>query len=63
MHTARADYRGSAYRFAKYGPDFGLYLVPPSAERYGKDALATIGKTGYIREATSGKALTKNVSR
>lgn len=49
--------------FAKYGPDFGLYLVPPSAERYGKDALATIGKTGYIREATSGKALTKNVSR
>lgn len=32
--------------FAKYGPDFGLYLVPPSAERYGKDALATIGKSG-----------------
>ncbi len=32
--------------FAKYGPDFGLYLVPPSAERYGKDALATIGKNG-----------------
>ena len=30
----------------KYGPDFGLYLVPPSAERYGKDALATIGKNG-----------------
>ena len=24
----------------------GLYLVPPSAERYGKDALATIGKNG-----------------
>ncbi len=32
--------------FAKYGPDFGLYLVPPSAERYGKNALATIGKNG-----------------
>lgn len=32
--------------FAKYGPDFGLYLVPPSAERYGKDALATIDKNG-----------------
>ena len=32
--------------FAKYEPDFGLYLVPPSAERYGKDALATIGKNG-----------------
>lgn len=32
--------------FAKYGPDFGLYLVPPSAERYGKDALVTIGKNG-----------------
>ena len=32
--------------FAKYGSDFGLYLVPPSAERYGKDALATIGKNG-----------------
>lgn len=32
--------------FAKYGPDFGLYLVPPSAEHYGKDALATIGKNG-----------------
>lgn len=31
---------------AKYGPNFGLYLVPPSAERYGKDALATIGKNG-----------------
>ena len=31
---------------AKYGPDFGLYLGPPSAERYGKDALATIGKNG-----------------
>lgn len=31
---------------AKYGPDFSLYLVPPSAERYGKDALATIGKNG-----------------
>ena len=31
---------------AKYGADFGLYLVPPSAERYGKDALATIGKNG-----------------
>ncbi len=31
---------------AKYGPDFGLYLVPPSAERYGKDALATIDKNG-----------------
>lgn len=31
---------------AKYGSDFGLYLVPPSAERYGKDALATIGKNG-----------------
>ena len=30
----------------KYGPDFGFYLVPPSAERYGKDALATIGKNG-----------------
>lgn len=30
----------------KYGPDFGLYLVPPSAEHYGKDALATIGKNG-----------------
>ena len=28
----------------KYGPTFGFYLVPPSAERYGKDALATIGK-------------------
>lgn len=32
--------------FAKYVPDFGLYLVPPSAEHYGKDALATIGKNG-----------------
>lgn len=32
--------------FAKYGPDFGMYLVPPSAERYGKNALATIGKNG-----------------
>lgn len=31
---------------AKCEPDFGLYLVPPSAERYGKDALATIGKNG-----------------
>lgn len=31
---------------AKYGPDFGLDLVPPSTERYGKDALATIGKNG-----------------
>lgn len=31
---------------AKYGPDFGLYLVPPLVERYGKDALATIGKNG-----------------
>lgn len=30
----------------KYGPDFGFYLVPPSAERYGKDALAAIGKNG-----------------
>ena len=30
----------------KYGPTFGFYLVPPSAERYGKDALATIGKSG-----------------
>ena len=30
----------------KYGPTFGFYLVPPSAERYGKDALATIGKNG-----------------
>lgn len=46
MHTARADYRGNAYRCCKIRPDFGLYLVPPSAERYGKDALATIGKNG-----------------
>ena len=32
----------------KYGPTFGFYLVPPSAERYGKDALATIGKNGIF---------------
>ena len=28
----------------KYGPTFGFYLVPPSAETYGKNALSTIDK-------------------
>ena len=42
--------------FAKYGPDFGLYLVPPSAERYGKDALATIGKNGIYSGSNEWKS-------
>ena len=41
---------------AKYGPDFGLYLVPPSAERYGKDALATIGKNGIYSRSDEWKS-------
>ena len=41
---------------AKYGPDFGLYLVPPSAERYGKDALATIGKNGIYSGSNEWKS-------
>lgn len=32
----------------KYGPTFGFYLVPPSAETYGKNALSTIDKTGIF---------------
>lgn len=45
--------------FAKYGPDFGLYLVPPSAERYGKDALATIGKNGIYSGSDEWKSTYK----
>ena len=41
---------------AKYGPDFGMYLVPPSAERYGKDALATIGKNGIYSGSNEWKS-------
>lgn len=41
---------------AKYGPNFGLYLVPPSAERYGKDALATIGKNGIYSGSNEWKS-------
>ena len=41
---------------AKYGPDFGLYLVPPSAEHYGKDALATIGKNGIYSGSNEWKS-------
>lgn len=44
---------------AKYGPDFGLYLVPPSAERYGKDALATIGKNGIYSGSDEWKSTYK----
>lgn len=40
----------------KYGPTFGFYLVPPSAERYGKDALATIGKNGIYSESDEWKS-------
>lgn len=32
----------------KYGPTFGFYLVPPSAETYGKNALSTIDKKGIF---------------
>ena len=32
----------------KYGPTFGFYLVPPSAEAYGKNALSTIDKNGIF---------------
>lgn len=32
----------------KYGPTFGFYLVPPSAETYGKSALSTIDKNGIF---------------
>lgn len=32
----------------KYGPTFGFYLVPPSAETYGKNALSTIDKNGIF---------------
>lgn len=32
----------------KYGPTFGFYLVPPSAETYGKNALSTINKNGIF---------------
>lgn len=32
----------------KYGPTFGFYLVPPSAETYGKNALSTIDKNGIL---------------
>lgn len=45
--------------FAKYGSDFGLYLVPPSAERYGKDALATIGKNGIYSGSDEWKSTYK----
>lgn len=34
----------------KYGPTFGFYLVPPSAETYGKNALSTIDKNGIFAE-------------
>lgn len=44
---------------AKYGSDFGLYLVPPSAERYGKDALATIGKNGIYSGSDEWKSTYK----
>ena len=40
----------------KYGPTFGFYLVPPSAERYGKDALATIGKNGIYSRSDEWKS-------
>lgn len=43
----------------KYGPDFGFYLVPPSAERYGKDALATIGKNGIYSGSDEWKSTYK----
>lgn len=32
----------------EYGPTFGFYLVPPSAETYGKNALSTIDKNGIF---------------
>lgn len=32
----------------KYGSTFGFYLVPPSAETYGKNALFTIDKNGIF---------------
>ena len=32
----------------KYGPTFGFYFVPPSAETYGKNALSTIDKNGIF---------------
>ncbi len=32
----------------KYGPTFGFYLVPPSTETYGKNALSTIDKNGIF---------------
>lgn len=32
----------------KYGPTLGFYLVPPSAETYGKNALSTIDKNGIF---------------
>ena len=32
----------------KYGPTFGFFLVPPSAETYGKNALSTIDKNGIF---------------
>lgn len=32
----------------KYGPTFRFYLVPPSAETYGKNALSTIDKNGIF---------------
>ena len=32
----------------KYGPTLGFYLIPPSAETYGKNALSTIDKNGIF---------------
>ena len=39
----------------KYGPTFGFYLVPPSAETYGKNALSTIDKNGIFAGNDEGK--------
>ena len=40
----------------KYGPTFGFYLVPPSAETYGKNALSTIDKNGIFAGNDEGKS-------
>lgn len=40
----------------KYGPTFGFYLVPPSAQTYGKNALATIDKNGIFASGDEWKS-------
>ncbi|WP_010001881.1 S41 family peptidase [Leuconostoc lactis] len=46
-----------------YGPNFNVYLWPPSAERYGMNALDKLNKYGYFSDTDNWKSQYQNAAK